>query len=903
MYITQILNNKLMNKFLNKLPVIGLIAVMCSIMSGCKPTDKNPFSVKIHEVGPGYVEVQVTAPNPVQIAYIVDTKEQLMNNPAVMFTKGDVVNVKPDDVIRIDKNLKEETKYWLYLVAKLDAQNYSDIYTLPFTTTAYDFDELLTVVGRDYDGYQMRVTVPDDTKERRNAIRYNQCCIMMYNYMSGSDDYSSLLYNGARYTTENTTLVYSEDVNWYETGSDSDGDGEIDLDTYYNPISPGEPVVFVAGEFSWMEDTEEYKDCYFDYPSGWEPGYYIPMLDTLYYETGANKQSSMGIIDGYEISRPMDDYWTGAFQRKHFRVREPELLDAGVEVKLAAASPIDLTFEFWPDDEVTQYAFGVFDDAMYNQVLELLNGNEDYMQWMVTSYFAAYTFGTKVASGPVQANLTTFYYQDAIKENTDYHVFVTAMGNSAATSQSFQKFTFRTTEKVLDEPEIIVTEVEDEVTPYEAVFNIKCTTASKGIPVTECYYAANYLRDWLLAINGGSTYFGIVTGNKAYSYFTADEVEEINSEEGLTIRIPTVDGETTRLVVVGYNEEYTPNDLNYEFIEECPAVADCTTPYTDPKPYVDEDLYLDLVGDWTATAMLTDSKGEKTFEHSSKITLAADLYDYPETLDDEVYKIYEETGNNGKDKEEVDAMWYEFKQLAEEVTVERLQNQNRLVGIGWLNADSYGRLDARTPYDLFVATDYNSVDVSSLYNDYGPKWYLETSKDAQGNVTYSIPIDANFLPPAANWSVPFYLGAMEKDAYMTITYGEGWTPSFPVTVSADRNTITIHPLVHEDVNYYPNMIGIDYMMQQTLLENPVISEIVLTRGWTEEESANVQSSVRRSSGNVQAKGDFPEGVYKKMTDVSSSVELKKIEMEMVGVDQFRERADKLVEKTFIIQNK
>ena len=87
------------------------------------------------------------------------------------------------------------------------------------------------------------------------------------------------------------------------------------------------------------------------------------------------------------------------------------------------------------------------------------------------------------------------------------------------------------------------------------------------------------------------------------------------------------------------------------------------------------------------------------------------------------------------------------------------------------------------------------------------------------------------------------------------------------------------------------------------ISSSVISEIVLTRGWTEEESANVQSSVRRSSGNVQAKGDFPEGVYKKMTDVSSSVELKKIEMEMVGVDQFRERADRLVEKTFIIQNK
>ena len=891
-----------MNKFLLRLPQLGLLALLCGIMLGCKPEADNAFSVKVAGVGPEYVEINVTAPNPVQIAYIVDTKEQLMNNPAVMFTKGEVITVRPDDTFRVSGGLHEKTKYWLYLVAKLDAQNYSEIYTIPFTTTEYDFDELLTVTEQAYDGYNMRITVPEETLDRKNAIRYNQCCIMMYNYMSGSDDYSSLLYNGGRYVTESTTLRYSEDTNWHETGSDSDGDGEVDYDTYYNPISPGEPVVFVAGEFSWMEDTPEYGNKYFGFPAGWESGYYMPLIDTAYYAKGRNVQNSMGVITDVDMSRPLDDYWTGAFQRKHFRIREPELLDAGVEVKLADASPIDLTLEFWPDDEVQQYAFGIFDDAMYSQILEILNGNEDYMQWMVTSYFAAYTFGTKVASGPVQAKLTSFYYQDAIKETTDYHVLVTAMGNSAATEQSFQKFTFSTTAKVLDEPEIVVTTVEDEITPYEAVYNIKCTSALKGVPVTECYYAANYLRDWLLSINGGSTYFGIVTGNKAYSYFTSDELEEINSEEGLTIRIPSIDGETTRLVVVGYNEEYTPNDLNYEFIEQCPAVADCTTPFTDPKPYVDEDLYLDLAGDWTATAVLTDSEGTKTFEHSSKITLAADLYDYPESLSEEVYEIYAKAGDEGKDREEVDAMWYEFKQLAKRITEARLQDQNRLVGIGWLDADSYGRLDARTPYDLFVATDYNSVDVSSLYNDYGPKWYLETSKDADGNVVYSIPIDANFLPPAANWSVPFYLGAREKDNYWTITYGEGWTPSFPVTVSADRNTITIHPLVHQDVNYYPNMIGMDYMMQQALLENPVVSEVVLTRGWTEP-SGNVQSSVRRSGGNVQVKATFPAGVHKKMTDVSSSVELQKMEYEMVSPEQFKERADRLVENTFKIQNK
>ncbi len=880
-----------MNKFLSKLPFFGLVVIMCGLFSACDDKNKSAFSVSVHEVGPGYVELAVTAPNAVQIAYIVDEKEKLMNNADVMFVQGKTLTVKPDDIIRISDNFKENTQYYLYLVAKLDAQTYSKIYTIPFKTTAYELSELLTVVDRSLDGYKMRVTVPQETKDRDNAIRYNQCCLMMYNSATSRDDYFSLLYNAGKYVKDNTTLVYSEEENWYQTGTDEDGDGEIDWDSNYNPISPGEPVVFVAGEFSWMEDTPEYENKYFTFPSGWDPGYYVPMIDTLYYSSGANRQSSMGVVTDYQLKHPMDDYWTGAFQRKHFIIQEPEPMDPKVEVKLAAVSPIDATLEFWPEEGVDQFAFGIFDDTMYNELLKLLNGKEEYVQWAITSYFAAYTFGTKVAKEAVQANLTSFYYQDAIKEDTEYHVLVTAMGDAYGSKQSFTKFSFKTTTKVLDAPEIVVTAVEDQTSPYSAVFNIKCTSYETS-PVTQVYYGANYVRDWLLEVNGGKTYFGLVSGNYPLG---ADEIAKINSEEGYTIAIPSIDGETTRLVVVGYNEEYTPNNLNYEFIEECPAVADCTTPYTEAKPYVDEELYLDLTGDWTATATLTDYEGKNYTDHQSKITLAADLYDYPETLSDEVYEIYAKTGSKGMTKEEVDAMWYEFQELAEEITRERLQNQNRLVGIGWLDKDSYKRLSARTPYDLFVATDYNSIDVTSLYNDYGPKWYLETSKDDAGNVTYSIPIDANFLPPAANWSVPFYLGAMEPKNFVTITYGSGWTPSFPVTVSEDRNTITIYPLVHEGVKYYPNMIGIDYVMSMTILENPVVSEVVLTRGWTEPAGKAAAARTKGHASNVQAKGDFPKVAYKQRTELKAPVELKQIDYPVMTIEQHRERVDRLFE--------
>lgn len=891
-----------MKKFFSKLSLISLVAVFCGMFAGCEPVMNGKFSVSVAEVGASYVDLTFTGPEVIEAAYLLSTKEQRMENPAVIFQTGVEITVKGGETVRISGGIDHDTQYYLYCVSKVDAQNYSEIVTLSFKTTEFNLDELVTVLDRAYDGYRVRLTIPQSTIDAGNAIRWSQCDIMMYNYMN-SDDSFSLLHNGG--SVENaalrdTTVVYSEETNWYQVEEDYDGDGERDWDNRYNPISPGEPVVFIAGEFAWMEDSPEWETEYSKFPSGWDPGYYRPVLDESYF-AGGKAQSSVGIIDDVDVSREQDAYWTaggGAFQRKFFTVAEPSLLDGGVTVECVEATPINLSLEFYPDDNVDQYAVGIFNDAMYKELLELLNGREDWLQWAITSYFAAYTFGTRVAEGPVRMDLNTFYYQDAIAEDSDYHVLVTAMGDNAATTQSFQEYVFRTTKKVKDAPKIEVTAVKEETTPYKAVFNVKCTTAAEGNPVTECYYAANYLRDWLLSINSGSTYFGIVAGNKAYSYFTADEVEKINSAEGYNIAIESVDGETTRIAVLGYNDEYTPNDLvGFKFIEECPAVADCTTPYTDPKTYVDEKFYHDLADVWTATALLENAEGTKTFEHQSKITLAADLYDYPADLDEKVYDIYEESDY---DKEKVDALWYEFKQLAKEITEERLVNQNRLVGIGWLDMDSFDRLDARTPYELFVATDYVSVDVSSLYNDYGPKWYLETSIDEEGNVVYSIPIDSKLLPPAANWSIPFYIAAMEPDNYVTFIYGDGWTPSFPVTVSEDRNTITIHPIELEGVKYYPNMIGMDNTMMQTILENPVVSEIVLTRGWTEDDKE--QSAVRPSGRNVQVKGDFPAVVYKKRTSVEGPAELKVIEGTVVTAEQFKANADRLVER-FYNQNR
>ena len=201
-----------------------------------------------------------------------------------------------------------------------------------------------------------------------------------------------------------------------------------------------------------------------------------------------------------------------------------------------------------------------------------------------------------------------------------------------------------------------------------------------------------------------------------------------------------------------------------------------------------------------------------------------------------------------------------------------------------------------------------SVDVSSLYNDYGPKWYIEAEEDTDGNVRYFIPIDSNTMPPASNWTGTYYLGggAYMDDSFTMVTYGSGWTPSFPVTVSADRNTITIHPFEYaqsagsEPILFYPNMVG--FANGTTTLENTIISEITLTRVQSGTPTAASAKVVRKSSGSIEAVGNIPHEVYKSRTSFSSATPLKEIEGNLVSVEEFKERADKFIKMKYANSN-
>ena len=213
----------------------------------------------------------------------------------------------------------------------------------------------------------------------------------------------------------------------------------------------------------------------------------------------------------------------------------------------------------------------------------------------------------------------------------------------------------------------------------------------------------------------------------------------------------------------------------------------------------------------------------------------------------------------------------------------------------------------RTPYDLFVADNYSSVDVPQLINDFGPKWFFQVANDG----SIYIPFNQEYLPPMHNWpGYPFYVAAYCEENNMAFSTANEAVKGFPVEISADRNTITIKPIVLEgedgkNYSYYMNAMGVS--SNGTELVAPVISEIVLTRGWTDTKAASsVPSTVSVSPRKVSAvEIDGTPTVFKKAPAYKSMtklvaperIEFKKVEKpNAFTLEEFDAAMERSVEK-------
>ena len=295
------------------------------------------------------------------------------------------------------------------------------------------------------------------------------------------------------------------------------------------------------------------------------------------------------------------------------------------------------------------------------------------------------------------------------------------------------------------------------------------------------------------------------------------------------------------------------------------------------------------------SATVIDGESRKTL--TKNVSILDEYTDYPSSITDEIYDVYHK--HTKWTDSEIEAYYEEFIDNAKIFNTKRLANQNKLMLMGWLDGgisiDNEGKESAyqtMTPYDLFVHETINTVDVPSIFSDFGPKSFIEVS-EVDGKAKLTITADMYFGSPVMNWIDPFYLaGFADQESNNTIFYysdpvtGYYAEPLvFDLELSDDKNTLTIKAIERDGIKYYPNVIGQDSMTGRYLLNKPIVSEVVLTRG----HSAAAQASFRKSAARsyVAPESEALKISRKKTTRSEQPETYKKIEMEVMTLDKAR----------------
>ncbi len=619
--------------------------------------------------------------------------------------------------------------------------------------------------------------------------------------------------------------------------------GEATTIQNYELFTPGEPLVLMMSEVAYADGANLLPTI--DY--GWGPGWYWYPYDYESYRTALATNSN---IDA-------NAFWhEGAWYKKiEFRLPTPSQFDGSVEVTCSQLTPDDGVITFTPDSKTFAYIIGVFEDGCTDAeggyqytVNKILGGDESLVQWLSTSRVGSFLgFLPLFASDGVQ-ELKLSEIFSKVSPEMKYHVVVTAVGGSVVdgkavldlSSQNYQHIEFSLPDYTLNAPELIVTPYES-YSPYRVKFNIK--NANLGNLVKKVVYAANYTRDFDNYKNAYAyTYADVIMANDdEYWNLGDEEINQVNSDYGFDVEFDVRENSAFTLAVKGWNTEGLPSNPDKEGSK---AVAEAHSTSMPAADALDMTKLNALKGDWTATATI-QTEYCNTSVKRWKVSIG-DL-NANQTLAAEEYALFESYGVN---KAMADGYLAEFNQLSADYNASVL-GQNRVLCQGW---DISGERETSTasPWDLFLMTDYNASQVSYLFHDFGPKWFLQT--DADGNIF--VPVNYNVVPPMMSWynGVTHYLCGCNYENAMA-DYINPNAPldvqsvGIPVEISEDGNTIILKSRVVESATLYP---GIVYDMDCALsLYSPyVISEVVLTRGWNESSVSTL--TAKHSIGNYES---------------------------------------------------
>ncbi|MBQ7790891.1 MAG: hypothetical protein IJ377_01190 [Rikenellaceae bacterium] len=811
----------------------------------------------------------------------------------VVFADGQMVECADGTHTFTMEELSPNTEYVVYvagLLSEADENGVNQPYekVLEVKATTGDFTEELTIF--DNTGRSFKLHVKPQLSDPANVIKWGTCDIFMYN-MNQTPDFEMLnlhdQYYG-NYFQGDTTLVFDEAHG--NVWSDEMGD----YITYYEAIVPGQPQYLALGEFKYSDDEEEHGRW------GWGPGYYLAMFDQeAYYE------QMYAYWYGETDTAPEEGpFWNGYHKSIKFQTKAPELLDAGMEFDMsglrANGGPIRIT----TNGNAERVTVMLLDPMTYEQVMPMLDNNEDYLQWFTTSYVGFMMVGAQTFAGTnIEFEMTDFLWE--VDKEAKYYLMAVAAkdeveGSLDAKYQQYKMAEVTLPDYTMPAPVVEVTPIES-TSPFEVSFNVKCTSQ-------DAYYgkyAANYAREWAEAGFDESPAEAMeYNGND----LTDDDLALINSAEGMTFTMSSYEDMVTKLGVVLSSIEGLPCE---------PVIAENKSMAEPAKEAVDSEYFTSLDGEWTATATnrvinQTYIWGEGRYQYDTVYTVKKSKViigdvDYPAELDEDVYNTWFEN-TPYETKEAVDEQFALFKE-AVDIFNKKTAAQNRILLNGFdFQVSKYSTYSQyASPFELWCSDSYNGYDNASPVWDFGPKWYLEVAKDG----TVTAPFNMNYFAPMSNWKYynPYYFAGASDKAYAPYKVdGSTEYPNengqFPVEISEDGNTITVKPYVAAGDTFYPNMGYFSWGSFSTGTYGQIVTDIVLTRGWTEENAGEgeqteaVANDVKYVPANYTtlynvkpAQKPMPRTVIKAMPNY------EKVEMKVVSVDEFKANVEKLRKAT------
>lgn len=810
-----------------------------------------------------------------------------------VFADGEMVECTDGTKSFTLEELSPNTEYVVYvagLLSEADENGNNQPYekVLEVKATTGDFTEETTIF--DNTGRSFKLHVKPQLSNPANVIKWGTCDIFMYN-MNSTPDYEMLNLNDdyyGNYFQGDTTLVFDEAHG--NVWSDMMGD----YITYYEAIVPGQPQYLALGEYKYSDNEDEHGRW------GWGAGYYLALMDMEGFNN-AMMDYWYGMTDQMPDENP---YWTGYHKQIKFQTKAPEVLDAALEIDMSGLRANGGPIRINTNGAADRVTVMLLDPMTYEQVMPFLDNNEDYLQWFTTSYVGFMMVGAQTFAGAnIEFEMTDFLWEVS-KEET-YKLMVVATkdaveGSLDAQYQQYVKADVVLPDYKLPAPTLEITPIES-TSPFEVSFNVKC-------PSQDAYYgkyAANYAREWAEAgFDENPAEAMEYNGND----LTADDLALINSAEGMTFTFSSYEDKVTKLGVVLESIEGLPCE---------PVIVENKSLAEPAKTPVDSKYFTSLDGEWTATATnrvinQTYLWGEGRYQYDTVYTVKKSKViigdvDYPAELDEDVYNTWFEN-TPYQTEAEVDAQYALFKE-AVDIFNKKTAAQNRILLNGFdFQVSKYSTYSQyASPFELWCSDSYNGYDNASPVWDFGPKWYLEVAKDG----TVTAPFNINYFAPMSNWKYynPYYFAGTSDKAYAPYKVdGSTEYPNengqFPVEISEDGNTITVKPYVAADDTFYPNMGYISWGSFSTGTYGQIVTDIVLTRGWTEENAGEgeqteaVANDVKYVPANYTtlynvkpAQKPMPRTVIKAMPNY------EKVEMKVVSVDEFKANVEKLRKAT------